>query len=437
MDQRKKLLIVPGNVIYPLSLGSSVAQNGMIDFLRRHFDITLFLGPNNVSEKDLPELADTWPNVRFYKWGYQMQSPRRKSAYLRQWFYRARSRYRKWQDRGKTVQNKDIDNILFNVSLITNLVYPEKATSLARVVREHAFDLIQFDLPENISLVHTVGHLGAKKIFIHHEIKCERIRSHIAARRVPGHYGRYLHGSLQAIEVGHLNAYDALVVLTDADRQRLADRLKVNPPVYTSPFAIPDSLELGVNRTPDEFVVDKIIFLGPYQHFPNYDAVEWLLENVYPKVHPRLKRPWFILGKWNLKDDKVRRWADLPGVTFTGFVDDLTPYFENALMLAPIRIGGGIKTKILQGMLNCLPIIGHGFAFEGIDPVDGESALIRETSEGYVDAVLKSSAEPRWASGIGRRARRLVVDRFSRERVGNIRNRILMHILETNKIGNR
>ena len=437
MNHRKKLLIVPGNVIYPLSLGSSVAQNGMIDFLRRHFDIALFVGPNNVSENDLPELANAWPDVRFFKWGYRARSPRRKPAYPRQWFYWARSRYRKWQDRGETVQNKDIDNILFNVSLMTNLVPSEKATSLARVVREHVFDLIQFDLPENISLVHTVGPVKAKKIFVHHEIKSERVRSHIDTRRVPSPYGRYLHGSLQAVEVGHLNAYDALVVLTDADRQRLVDRLKVNPPVYTSPFAIPDALGLKVNRAADEFAVDKVIFLGPYQHFPNYDGVEWLLENVYPKVQSRLNLPWFILGKWNLKDEKVGRWANLPGVTFTGFVDDLQPYFENALMLAPIRIGGGIKTKILQGMLNGLPIIGHGVAFEGIDPVDGEAVLIRETPEGYAEAVLKLAAEPRWASGIGGRARRLVVDRFSQENAGDIRHRVLMRILETDTIGDR
>ena len=230
MDHRKKLLIVSGNLIYPLSLGSSVAQNGMIDFLRRHFDIALFVGPNNVSENDLPELADAWPDVRFFKWGYQMPSPRRKPAYPRQWFYRARSRYRKWgRTAGKRCKTRISNNILFNVSLMTNLVPSEKATSLARVVREHVFDLIQFDLPENISLVHTLGPVKAKKIFVHHEIKSERVRSHIDTRQVPSPYGRYLHGSLQAVEVGHLNAYDALVVLTDADRQRLVDRLKVNP----------------------------------------------------------------------------------------------------------------------------------------------------------------------------------------------------------------
>ena len=134
---------------------------------------------------------------------------------------------------------------------------------------------------------------------------------------------------------------------------------------------------------------------------------------------------------------KGRTLGESAGVIFTGFVDDLQPYLENALMLAPIRIGGGIKTKILQGMLNGLPIIGHGVAFEGIDPVDGEAALIRETPEGYAEAVLKLAAEPRWASGIGRRARRLVVDRFSQENAGDIRNRVLMRILETDTIGDR
>ena len=82
-------------------------------------------------------------------------------------------------------------------------------------------------------------------------------------------------------------------------------------------------------------------------------------------------------------------------------------------------------------------MIGHGFSFEGIDPVDGESALVRETLEGYAEAILELAADPRRASGIGRRARRLVVDRFSQENAGDIRNRVLMRILETDTIGDR
>jgi glycosyltransferase involved in cell wall biosynthesis len=430
MQHRKKLLIVPGYGIYPLSLGSSVAQHGMIDHLRRDFDVSLFVAPNNVPAKRLPELEAAWPDVRFFTWGYGATLSSRRPPLLRRWFYRARNRYRKWAGRGRKPESKDLENILFTLSLVTATPPATKAARLAQVVDENDFDLVQFDLPDNIGLVHALGPTGAKKVFVHHEIKCERVRTHMVARGLDTPNVRCFHGCLQAVETGHLNAYDAVIVLTEADRHRLTDRLRITPPVHVSPFAVPHAFDLGVNRSAEDYRTDRLLFLGPSQHFPNFDGVEWLMETVYPKVYPRLQRPWCIVGRWNLEDDAVRRWAALPGVTFTGFVDDLAPYFQNSLMLAPIRIGGGIKTKILQGMVNGVPVIGHPFSFEGIDPVDGESAVERETPEGYAEAVLDLAANPRKAFDIGSAGRRLMKEQFTIDRVGAVRTQVIERILE-------
>ena len=428
MDSRKKLLIVPGYGIYPLSLGSSVAQHGMIDYLRRHFEISLFVAPNNVSAAHLPELEAAWPDVHFFKWGYEAPAPAPTPPLLR-CLHWARKHYRKWPGNNRSQKNKDLKNILFTLSLVSATVPRNKAIRLAGLVEKSAFDLVQFDLPDNIGLAHALGPSRARRVFVHHEIKTERVRSHMAARGVNDAYTRYLHGSLQAVETGHLNAYDAVIVLTEEDKARLVDKLKIAPPVHVSPFAAPEAFDLGVNRCPEDYSVERIIFLGPSQHFPNFDSVEWLMEKVYPKVYPKLERPWCILGKWNLEDEKVRRWAELPGVTFTGFVDDLAPYFTNAVMLAPVRIGGGIKTKILQGMMNRLPVIGHRFSFEGIDPVNGESALVRETAEDYTEAILELASTPRKAFDIGSSARELVGRRFNLDHVGAIRKHVIDEIL--------
>ena len=156
------------------------------------------------------------------------------------------------------------------------------------MVRDHAFDLVQFDLPENISLVHALGPTGAKKVFVHHEIKSERVRSHTRARGVHYAYSRDLHGSLQAVEAGHLNAYDAVVVLTDADRQRLVNWLKVYPSRFT-PRPLPSRMP-STSRSialSDGFAVDKVLFSRAVcSIFPTMIAVEWLLENRLPQSLP-------------------------------------------------------------------------------------------------------------------------------------------------------
>jgi glycosyltransferase involved in cell wall biosynthesis len=64
-------------------------------------------------------------------------------------------------------------------------------------------------------------------------------------------------------------------------------------------------------------------------------------------------------------------------VTVPGFVDDLTPMFDEArVFIAPLRFGAGVKGKLLLSMANGLPAVASVVAVEGIPVVDGRDVLV-------------------------------------------------------------
>jgi hypothetical protein len=58
-----------------------------------------------------------------------------------------------------------------------------------------------------------------------------------------------------------------------------------------------------------------------------------------------------------------------PSIEVLGEIDDLAEYYESVdISLAPIRLGGGVKTKVIESLCFQVPVIGTVEAFEGISP---------------------------------------------------------------------
>ena len=58
---------------------------------------------------------------------------------------------------------------------------------------------------------------------------------------------------------------------------------------------------------------------------------------------------------------------------FTGFVQNLGNIYENAMLVAPIISGSGVRTKILEAFSNKIPVISTVFASEGLYKQEKES----------------------------------------------------------------
>ena len=108
-----------------------------------------------------------------------------------------------------------------------------------------------------------------------------------------------------------------------------------------------------------------LLFVGSFAHPPNADAVEWLVENVWEHLSPKIKEDGLdIIGK-NPPEHLLKNAPK--GIRFHGWVESTDPYVDNArLSIAPIRFGAGIKGKIGEAWARGLPVVGTSIAFDGM-----------------------------------------------------------------------
>jgi glycosyltransferase involved in cell wall biosynthesis len=155
-----------------------------------------------------------------------------------------------------------------------------------------------------------------------------------------------------------------------------------------------------------------ILFLGALDGGPNIDAVEVLLQRVFPQVR-RLTpeaRLW-IVGR-NPSPGLAARIARTPGAELHANVPDVRPYLAKAAVMAvPLRLGGGSRLKVIEALACGLPVVSTRVGAEGLSLTPGEHYEAAEESSlaGALAAVLKA---PEAALAQAERGRQLVHERY-------------------------
>jgi glycosyltransferase involved in cell wall biosynthesis len=81
--------------------------------------------------------------------------------------------------------------------------------------------------------------------------------------------------------------------------------------------------------------------------------------------------------------------------------------------VVPLRLGGGTRLKIVEGMAMGKTIVSTTLGAQGIEAVPECDLLIEDQPAAFADAVNRLLAEPALAARIGQSARQLAVQRYS------------------------
>lgn len=187
------------------------------------------------------------------------------------------------------------------------------------------------------------------------------------------------HGSLDAQfgrqtarELNLYNAADAVMTVSDKERDLLADFLGEGR-VFTLPLAE------DVPRSPYPLEQRRgMYFVGNFRHVPNREAVEYLANDVLPQLDTSLleRHPLTVVGNW-LDRVTLALDPDAPGLRLVGWVPSVQPYIEQSRLAAvPLLHGAGVKRKVIQAMMAGTPVVTTPVGAEGLDLVQGSTALI-------------------------------------------------------------
>jgi len=160
-----------------------------------------------------------------------------------------------------------------------------------------------------------------------------------------------------------------------------------------------------------------VVFNGILTYRPNVDAAEHLVDEIWPLVlrrHPDARLT--LVGRASEED---RRRLTRPGVEVTGEVPDVRPYLrEAAVVVVPVRIGGGTRLKVVEGLALGKAMVSTSLGCEGIDVRDGEHLLIADGAERFASEVIGLFDDPAKGEELGRAGRALVERAYSWDLIG-------------------
>lgn len=162
---------------------------------------------------------------------------------------------------------------------------------------------------------------------------------------------------------------------------------------------------------------EALVFDGSMDFRPNVDAVRWFAAEVWPRIMvERREARFYIVGR-NPAPEVVAL-GDLPGITVTGAVEDPRSWVAAAIVyVVPMRMGGGVRLKVLQAMAMGCALVSTTMGIEGIDVQPGREALVANSAPAFARGVLDLLADPARRSSLGRAARLLAEGRYAWERL--------------------
>lgn len=113
-----------------------------------------------------------------------------------------------------------------------------------------------------------------------------------------------------------------------------------------------------------------LYFVGAYNYQPNDTAVSDIIHEIYPRLEARgISYKILIVGKG--LNQKLRKEIDGTSgkVIYLGFVEDISDVLDAAdIMLNPMTLGGGIKTKAIEALGHDIKVVSTSDGAKGLDP---------------------------------------------------------------------
>ncbi|AIQ55096.1 glycosyltransferase [Paenibacillus sp. FSL R7-0331] len=190
------------------------------------------------------------------------------------------------------------------------------------------------------------------------------------------------------IEFGLMNDADVIHVVGSYEQELLQkefpDKPVRNIPLF--PYGDSYSERTAING----FDARKdLLFVGGFNHTPNYDGIIWFLNEVFPLIKERDSDiKLYIVGSNPPEDLKAKATEK---IIVTGFVTDeeLENYYSvSRLVVVPLRYGAGVKGKVVEALYYQVPIVTTSIGAEGLEQAERVMSIENE-ADAFAASVIR------------------------------------------------
>lgn len=237
----------------------------------------------------------------------------------------------------------------------------------------------------------------------------QRLAEH-AGRRLVRTYFRSQWSRMRRFEVEACARCTAVVTVSDEDAATLRDELKLRNVIGSVPTGVDTEYFGAVAPAPQP---RTLIFLGSMDWMPNIDAMLWFTSAIWPMIKQEVPDVRLrIVGR--RPPPSIQALTSDPAIHVSGTVPDVRPELARAeVMIVPLRVGGGTRIKIFEGMAAGLPVVSTRIGAEGLSVVGGENIVLADDPESFARETVRLLSSNEWRHRIATSGREMVREHFS------------------------
>lgn len=245
-------------------------------------------------------------------------------------------------------------------------------------------------------------------------------------KRLPAAIYSYLQAyRLRLFEQEALKFFDCAIAVSEQDKAALAKIGAAEAKIKVIPNGM-DVTEFAPRPEVTE-KKDSLVFSGTMDFRPNIDAVTWFINEVWPLIVSQKPNAKFtIVGK--RPTTALQALVDKnPGVILTGSVADTRPYiWDSAVYVVPMRIGGGVRFKVLEALAMEKAVVTTAMGADGIPLTPSLDAEVASEPRQFADAVVNLLNNSERRQALGKHGRTFVTAHFDWNNITPILDSLLL-----------
>ena len=191
-------------------------------------------------------------------------------------------------------------------------------------------------------------------------------------------------------EVASILRCDLSLLISEFEMQLLESTFKIdNALLYYLPFLLEPINDAILQELPSFEVRKDFVFVGNFLHEPNWNAVQYLKETMWPLIKKQIPEAFLnVYGAYpSQKVMQLHNKKD--GFLILGRAVDAQEEVKKArVVLAPLRFGAGIKGKLLEAMQCGTPSSTTSIGSESMHGDLPWSGFVNDDVADFVDAAV-------------------------------------------------
>ncbi len=212
---------------------------------------------------------------------------------------------------------------------------------------------------------------------------------------------------LKTYEINAFKQADAIVTITDEDKKNISGLVSgkmiatcltgINLDSYKSVYEVSKP--------------DTLFHFASMDWMPNIEAVDWLINDIWPKVIKQMPDAELIIAGRGMPE-RFKQTTEKNIKIITNVESSSEFYSTYDIMLVPLLSGSGLRIKLVEGLAYAKPVITTTIGAEGIPYAQNDMA-IADTADAFAEAIVKMLSKPDHKQNLQKNGRMLAETHFN------------------------